>query len=54
MSTRKFELDYSKIHKKRRIKILITSQKGATDKFIKIDKKNELENTRWVLFKWTK
>jgi len=44
VSTKKFELDYSKIQKKRRIEALIASQKGAMNKFIKIDKKNELEN----------
>jgi len=45
MSTRKFELVYLKIHKKRRIEALIAWQKGILNKFIKIDKKNELENT---------
>jgi len=44
MSTRKFELGYSEIQKKRRIQALIASQKGVMNKFIKIDKKNELEN----------
>jgi len=45
MWNRKFESSYSKIQKKRRIKTLNASQKGAMNKFIKIDKKNELENT---------
>ena len=31
--------------KKRRVEALIASQKRAMDKFIKIDEKNELENT---------
>ncbi|KAL2605097.1 hypothetical protein AAZX31_09G122000 [Glycine max] len=44
MSTRKYESGYSKIQKKRRVKALIASQKGAMDKFIKMDEKNELEN----------
>ena len=44
MSTRKYELGYSKLQKKRRVETLIASQKGVMDKFIKIDKKNELEN----------
>ena len=44
MSTRKYESDYSKLQKKRRVEALIESQKGAMDKFIKIDEKNELEN----------
>ena len=45
MSIGKFESSYSKIQKKRRIEVLIVSHKGAMKKFIKIDKKNELENT---------
>ena len=45
MSTRKYESGYSKLQKKRRVEALIASQKGAMDKFIKIDEKNELENT---------
>jgi len=44
MSTRKFESDYSKIQKKMRTHALIVSQKGAMDKFVKIDKKNEFKN----------
>lgn len=43
MSTRKYESGYSKLQKKRRVKALITSQKGVMNKFIKIDEKNELE-----------
>jgi len=40
MITRKFELDYSKLQKKkRRVKLFVESQKGAMDKFIKINKK---------------
>jgi len=45
MSTRKYELGYSKLQKNRRVEALIASQKGVMDKFIKIDEKNELENT---------
>jgi hypothetical protein len=45
MSTRKYESGYSKLKKKRRVEALIASQKGAMDKFIKTDNKNELENT---------
>ena len=45
MSTRKYESGYSKLQEKRRVEALIASQKGAMDKFIKIDEKNELENT---------
>jgi len=44
MSTRKFESSYPKIQKKRKVGFLIAQQKGTTNKFIKIDKKNELEN----------
>jgi len=48
MSTRKIELGYSEIQKKkRRIETQIASQKGDIYKFIKIYKKNELENTSW-------
>jgi len=36
MSTRKFELGYSKIQENRRFKELIASQKGPMNKFIKI------------------
>jgi len=43
MSTRRFESGYSKLQKKRRVRTF-GSQKGAMDKFIKINKKNELEN----------
>jgi len=46
MSTTKFELDYSKIQKKRRIETLIVLQKETINKFIKIYKKNRLENTK--------
>jgi len=45
MSIGKFEPNYSKIQKKRRIAALIASQKGALIKFIKINNKSELENT---------
>ncbi|KAL2974442.1 hypothetical protein AAZX31_14G105700 [Glycine max] len=45
MSTRKYESGNSKLQKKRRVEALIALQKGAIDKFIKIDEKNELENT---------
>lgn len=44
MSTKKIESGYSNIQEKRRIKVLIASQKGLMNKFIKIDMKNELEN----------
>jgi len=44
MTTRKFESGYSKLQKKRRVELFVESQKGAMDKFIKINKKNELEN----------
>jgi len=43
MSNRKFESNYSKIQKKRRIKALIASQEGIMNKYITIDKKNELQ-----------
>jgi len=40
MSTRIFESGYSKLQKKKkRIELLVESQKGAMDKFIKINKK---------------
>jgi len=42
MSTRKFESGYSEIQKKRGIETLIASRKGAMNKFIKIENKNEL------------
>ena len=45
MTTRKFESGYSKLKKKGRVKLFVESQKGAMDKFIKINKKNELETT---------
>jgi len=45
MSTRKFESSYSKIQKKRRIEALIALQNGAMNKFIKIEKKSELQHT---------
>jgi len=44
MSTRKFELGYSKIQTKRIIKTLIASQKGAMNKYIKnIRKMNKIQ-----------
>jgi len=49
MWTRKFESGYSEILKIRRIEALIVSQNGAMNKFIKIDKKNELESRGGVL-----
>jgi len=46
MATRKFESGYSKLQKKRRrVELFVESHKWAMDKFIKINKKNELENT---------
>jgi len=39
MATRKFESGYSKLQKKRRVELFVESQKGAMDKFIKINKK---------------
>jgi len=44
MLTKRFESGYSKL-KKKRTELLIESQKGAMDNFIKLNKKNELENT---------
>jgi len=44
MATRKFESGYSKL-KKKRVELFVESQKGTMNKFIKINKKNELENT---------
>jgi len=44
MSTRNLNKVIQKSKKNRRIEELIPSQKGAMNKFIKIDKKNELEN----------
>jgi len=38
MSTRRFESGYSKLQKKRRVEFLVESQKGAMDKFIKLNK----------------
>jgi len=32
---------------KRKIEALIASQRGAKNKFIKVDKKNKWENTSW-------
>ena len=44
-SIRKFEWSYSKIKKKRRIETLIASSKNETmNRFIKVDKKNDLKN----------
>jgi len=39
MATRKFEPDYSKLQKKRRVELFVKSQKRARDKFIKVKKK---------------
>ena len=39
MSTRRFESGYSKLKKKRRVGLLVESQKETMDKFIKINKK---------------
>jgi len=39
MTTRKSESGYSKLQKERRVELFVESQKGAMDKFIKINKK---------------
>ena len=44
MSTQKYESGYSKLQKKRKIKSLIQSQKGALDKFFTSNKNNKLKN----------
>jgi len=44
MTTRKFESGYSKLKKEIRVELFVESQKRTMDKFIKINKKNELEN----------
>jgi len=43
MTTKNFESGYSKVKKKKKkCWIFVESQKGTMDKFIKINKKNEL------------
>jgi len=44
MLTTNFESSYSKIQKKRKVETLIESQKGTMNKFIKMNKMDELEN----------
>jgi len=39
MSIRRFESGYSKLKKNKRVKLLVGSQKGTMDNFIKINKK---------------
>jgi len=50
MTTIKFESGYSKLQKKKRVELFVESQKGTIDKFIKINKKNELTKIKRINF----